>query len=474
MAVRFLIGDALSQLNDLPPESVHCIVCSPPYWGLRTYGGEPGLIGLEETFEEHVENLVAVFRQARRVLRADGTLWLNYGDAYAGSGRGGDFGNSPKQRRNVGSEESRAQRQHRGFKAKDLMQMPARIAMALQSDGADMGAVRALERAQQAIFDAYCGDPPEKVTGVLERLQEEYAEAKAESWWLRGEIVWHKLNAMPESTTDRPTQAHEKVFLLTKSRRYFYDHVAVRSPAKASTVERDRYPYKNSRTRWATSEGYHDAFPHDAPRPTTIRPDKGDEWGGPRQGFTASGWDAITKAEQQAAGASLRNVWPLATSPFAGAHFATFPPALVEPCIKAGTSERGVCAACGAPWRRVTEKGLEPTAKAARTGVVDQRDREADPNDAGANRQKDGHVPGHRNTFVTTGWEPSCKCSRPASVPATVLDPFAGAGTTGLVAARLQRDAVLIEINADYAAMARRRIDDDMPPLFRQEQDEAQ
>lgn len=342
MAVRILIGDALSQLNELPAESVHTVVTSPPYWGLRTYKGDDGLIGLEETFEEHVENLVAVFRQVRRVLRHDGTLWLNYGDAYAGSGRGGDFGNSPKQRRNVGSEESRAQREHRGFKAKDLMMMPARIALALQSDGADMGAVRALERAQKAIWDAYYREPPEKVTGVLERLQAEYAEAKAESWWLRGEIVWHKLNPMPESVTDRPTMAHEKVFLLTKSRRYFYDHVAVRTQMQSRPGDRHLETIAQRKARAYTDN-----------HPGSIRPDKGDDYGGPRQGFGVNGWDNRSKAAQQAAGANLRNVWSLGNAPFTEAHFATFPPGLVEPCIKAGTSKHGVCASCGAPFVRV-------------------------------------------------------------------------------------------------------------------------
>ena len=183
--------------------SVHCVVTSPPYWGLRAYGGDPGMIGLEPTFEEHLENLVEVFREVWRVLRDDGTLWLNYGDAYFG-GKGAS-NNTSKQLAGRTSETLNAgqhyvnkhggmrplDRPQANFKPKDLLMMPARVAMALQADG----------------------------------------------WWLRSEIVWHKPNPMPESVTDRPTSSHEKVFLLTKRPRYFYDADAVReayAPRRAS------------------------------------------------------------------------------------------------------------------------------------------------------------------------------------------------------------------------------------------------
>ena len=167
-----------------------------------------------------------------------------------------------------------------------------------------------------------------------------------------------------------------------------------------------------------------------------------------------------------ASGANLRNVWRIATSPFSEAHFATFPPKLVEPCIKAGTSAHGVCGACGAPWVRVGEKRLVPTPKAVRTGVIDERDHAADPNDGGANRQKDGHLPGHRNEFTTTGWSTLLRVRRRRGARCTVLDPFAGAGTVGLVAERLQRDAILIEISEKYAHMAERRLTDELGPMF--------
>ena len=192
-------GEALTLLRSMPDESVHCAVTSPPYWGLRKYGSDPGMIGLEPTFNDHLSNLVEVFREVGGCCETTPSFWLNYGDAYAGSGKGhaahhANPGLSNSHER--GGDTRWKQSTHKGsskvppndgwrdggLKPKDLMMMPARVAMALQDDG----------------------------------------------WWLRSEIIWHKPNPMPESVTDRPTNAHEKLFLLTKNARYFYDDVAVR------------------------------------------------------------------------------------------------------------------------------------------------------------------------------------------------------------------------------------------------------
>lgn len=413
MTARIIVGDALSQLATLPDESVHCVVTSPPYWGLRAYGGDPCMIGLEDTFDEHVGNLLAVFREVRRVLRKDGTLWLNYGDAYASTPPGnkakglekwktsGLHGAKISAKYAETLDNSQGQKRDTikgsGLKPKDLMLMPCRVALALQQDG----------------------------------------------WWLRSEIVWAKPNPMPESVTDRPSSAHEKLFLFAKSARYFYDAVAVRRPPVSGPSDLKKMEESKDRIG-----GKHKTLDD------------------PFSKASAATNIGRKRAVGDPSGANLRNVWTIATAPYRGAHFAAFPPALIEPCIKAATSAKGVCPRCGAPWAREAKKSLLPTAKAAKRGVIDERDHGADGNDAGANRQKDGHIPGHRNEFTTVGWKPSCACDPVlAPVPAVVLDPFGGAGTVGLVAARLGRESILIEINPEYAEMARERIADDAPLL---------
>lgn len=271
MKELLLIGDVRERLKELPDRSVHCCVTSPPYWGLRDYG-EAGQIGLEQSPEEYVAELVAVFREVWRVLRDDGTLWLNLGDSYAGNnsrasnnGRAG-FGN-PR--------DGVFERIGDGLKTKDLVGIPWRVAFALQADG----------------------------------------------WYLRQDIIWHKPNPLPESVKDRCTKAHEYIFLMSKSPRYYFDYEAIREPTIDLQDKRNR-----------------------------------------------------------------RDVWTVPIKPFTGAHFATFPTDLITPCILAGCPDGGV-----------------------------------------------------------------------------VLDPFFGAGTTGLVAQSLKRGWVGCELNPVYAEMALKRIKDNEP-----------
>ena len=384
VSVRILVGDCVDLLSTLPDESVHCVVTSPPYWGLRDYGVE-GAIGLELTFEEHLETLVTVFREVRRVLRKDGTCWLNYGDSYAGSWgaqsrddpsvetsalSNGQVHAAPK-----GTHTGSLKRVLPGLKPKDLLMMPARVAMALQADG----------------------------------------------WWLRSEIVWHKPNSMPESVRDRPTSAHEKVFLLTKSARYFYDADAVRTAAeKTSRYVKETSPQARHRAN------------RDESQPA---------WNVPKD-----------------QGANLRNVWTIATHPYKEAHFATFPTKLVEPCIKAGTSEKGCCPECGTPWVRGMEVH-DPDGRLGRSWHDD------DPKERLAIGQRGTPRGEGRPIHRTSGWQPLCDCGAGDPAPCTVIDPFGGAGTTGLVADRLGRDAILIELSPEYAEMAERRIHGDAPLL---------
>jgi DNA modification methylase len=313
----------------MPDESVQCCVTSPPYWGLRDYGIPPtswpalsyklpgGVVevpelscalGLEPTPEQFVGHLVLVLREVGRVLRSDGTLWLNLGDSYAGGGCGArDPERWPKQSRNDHMP-THAKRSH-DRKKKDLIGVPWLVAFALQADG----------------------------------------------WWLRAENIWHKLTPMPESVVDRTTRAHEQVFLLSRSARYFYDNDAVRTPLAAKTL-----------TTFGTQRqqnGGGDLV-------------KSDNWA-----RDVPNREAKRGEDGQPVGANLRSVWPLASKPYPEAHFATFPPDLVKPCILAG-------------------------------------------------------APGG----------------------ATVLDPFAGAATTGLVATQLGRDFIGIELNPEYVTLGEDRI----------------
>jgi DNA modification methylase len=413
MSVKILVGDAKEKLSSLADESVHCVVTSPPYWGLRDYGVD-GQIGLEQIPQDYIDALVNVFQEVRRVLRKDGTVWLNLGDSYYRNPAKGGSGHGGKEHAYLGDIYGRGQRSrawqkdnadaslgnargldcesaNRGlsvlertrndtFKEKDLCMMPARVALALQADG----------------------------------------------WWLRSEIIWHKPNPMPESVTDRPTSSHEKIYLLAKSQRYYYDVEAVKEPYSDVSIARLSQPNFENQT------------------------------GGPKDTLTGNRSHKKTLnnqheklMRQEKLGRNIRNVWTVATQPFPGAHFATFPPALIEPCIKAGTSEKGCCPKCGALWMRDVERTTEL-----------RDDLKGSAFDRGKTRDRDGGdrtQAGDRYKTQIVGWSPSCDCGL-AEVPCTVLDPFGGAGTTGLVADRLKRSAILIELNPEYADMARKRI----------------
>ena len=312
-----LNGDVREQLRLIPDETVNCVVTSPPYWGLRDYGTE-GQLGLEPTPEEYVCNMVEVFRDVRRVLKKDGTLWLNLGDSYAGSGRGmnGDGTNGKvgaKQATNVGSNVDFHDRMvdagaigrywvapPPGLKAKDLVGIPWRVAFALQADG----------------------------------------------WWLRSDIIWSKPNPMPESVTDRPTKAHEYVFLLSKSQTYYYDADAIKEPATYSTQERQARAFDDHKSA-PTSErngirgkneepglrryaGFNERWEASVHMLGTQRND-GDRWRNTDGGVAPRG---LTR--------NRRTVWEIATKPYPEAHFATYPEDLVKPCILAGCPEGGI------------------------------------------------------------------------------------------------------------------------------------
>jgi DNA modification methylase len=300
-------GDALQLLTQMPSELIQCCVTSPPYWGLRDYGVE-GQLGCEKTPDEYVAKLVAIFSEIRRVLRKDGTLWLNLGDSYANSGTGGNGATGGRDKSTLQSSmppvgTTPVKRSiPSGMKSKDMVGIPWMVAFALRADG----------------------------------------------WYLRSDIVWHKPNVMPENVNDRPTKAHEYLFLLAKSKHYFYDCIAVKEDAvsdhrSGNGFKRDaRLSYK----------------------------DKNGARGNDKQ------WTGVGGKRNR------RTVWSIPTQPYKGAHFATFPEKLVEPCILAGSK-----------------------------------------------------------------------------VEDTVLDPFSGSGTTGVVSMRHGRNFIGLELNPEYIKLAHERID---------------
>jgi DNA modification methylase len=406
-----LEGDVLDSLRTLPAAGAQSVITSPPYWGLRDYGVPPtiwggttgcrhrwrdevggqvcsrctawrGCLGREGTPDLYVAHLVEVMREVRRCLRPDGTLWLVLRDSFANPGHSkgnpGSFGSIGRPRvSRVETHDAYRKTDRRGFEAaglknKDLVGIPWRVAFALQRDG----------------------------------------------WWLRSDNIWQKPNVMPESVRDRPTRAHEYVFLLSASSRYFYDAFAVR--------EQDGGGRSGNGYARPARLSYGGA---DAPR------GQSGEWVG-------------------GGGRNRRTVWTIASQCFRGAHFATFPEALVEVCLLAGTAPVA-CDRCGAPWSRDVESirlldgGIEISG-----GWTDEGRRDA----SGRSMVATGY--GSRRVEIkrrTAGWTSTCEHDDPGG-RSLVLDPFSGAGTTGLVAARHGRDFIGVELSADYARMSTERL----------------
>lgn len=290
--ITILQGDWLERLRELPDGSHQMCVTSPPYWGLRDYGVS-GQIGLEKTPEEYVAKLVEGFREVRRVLKDDGTLWLNLGDSYAASGRGG--GGNSIQNNAIGreiSEKNSFRMAPKGYKQKDLVGIPWLVAFALRADG----------------------------------------------WYLRSDIIWAKPNPMPESVTDRPTRSHEYLFLLSKSQRYYYDHEAIKDAPSPDLIKQIEDGYNGHAIKDYLESSVQDAS---ATKGRIIdgyrkRIDKQRGHGRRHNGFNEK-WDALTPEEQALCGRNKRSVWTVAPANFREAHFATFPPDLIKPCILAGS-----------------------------------------------------------------------------------------------------------------------------------------
>jgi DNA modification methylase len=384
--VRLYHGDALEVLERLPSQSVHCAVTSPPYWNLRDYlTGDSRELGSENHPDLYVSRLVEVFRELRRVLRDDGTFWLDIGDTFGPKG---------------------------DWKRPGMVGIPHRLAFALQDDG----------------------------------------------WILAMEHICSKPDAMPESATNRCTRAHEYVFMFVKRMRYFFDGFSIMEKSVSSNYHKPSAKEKISDERECLSNG---RYTSSRPLPVTER--------------------------------NKRSVWTVPNSGYKGAHFAVYSPSLILPCIKAGTSEKGCCTECGAPWKRVVERTRTPTrpgrnsktfhggTKGAPPGKRQHSDlRERLNGEVTGNRDPERHVTSLRHL----GWYPSCKCYGLPNLPPTpsaddpnyaewgkqarelcqqaeeehgdsvepcvVLDPFIGSGTTAVVCVGLGRYSMGIDLSEEY------------------------
>jgi DNA modification methylase len=413
---RIIPGNVLKIAKTLPTASVHCIVTSPPYWRLRDYG-HADQIGLEQTPEAYVQTMVELFRELRRVLRDDGTLWLNLGDSYAVTGGSREYG-SYDGTTGRGNGVSGNRVPPVGLPPKNLVGIPWRVALALQADG----------------------------------------------WILRSDIIWAKPNPMPESVTDRPTKAHEYIFLLAKSERYWYDAEAVkevstgRLPGNVSHKYVTEYGLSDDETHRtkaglvAYSQNQRskaDSFKSDGSKREQTIP--GQSYGTHRPDRAESEWDTATR--------NRRTVWAVATTPYSGAHFATFPPALIEPCILAGCPSQ-VCGECGKPWERVVD--AEPYQQ--RGDYRKHAGESGHNNPTGKTPSSNTRGMPDRNK-ITLGFRPSCTCNAPTAA-GVVLDPFMGSGTVAQVAIETGRNWLGIELNPEYIKLAEQRIAAAQPAMF--------
>lgn len=523
--ILILEGDVLMVLRSLPDKSAQTIITSPPYLWLRNYGVK-GQIGLEKTPAEFIRILVDVFHEIWRVLRDDGTVWLNMGDSYAGSGKGptGADGigcqekrqGTDKQDSNRGSQKTNLMGGivPKGWKSGDLMGMPWRLAFALQDAG----------------------------------------------WYLRTDIVWHKPNPMPESNKTRPTRSHEFIFLLTKSGKplfwthpekdgvrkkpapdyyyhnrdtledaieppedwktkrfvdtdgkekrvwvrrnkwigwnYFYDAEATKEPVSES-YRNDQRPLGVLRQRCNKKSKYHEQGGQFKPLSDAERAQKQDlmgnptmvgfnaRWKGNRRTFRGGGkytggqqFDNSSAVENQSHGNNTehgegqilrnkRDVWKIATCQRKEAHFASFPDTLPEICIKAGTSEYGCCPACGAPYMRVLKKvasTMNIRVRDNKKGIIDQKSGIGEQYGA-SDEEIEEYGEERAGTTETIGWRPTCSCNAGDPVPCVTLDPFMGRGTVALVSRELGRSSIGIELNPEYVEISKKNLTGDRKAL---------
>lgn len=405
-SARIFRGEALDVLATLPPGTAQTAVTSPPYWGLRDYGVPTRIWGAEPGCRRH--------------------RWIGNGDGIdVDSGHGQFCERCGAWRGCLGLEPDPE------LYVEHLVEVMRQVRRALRDDGTlwlvigdsfakgkrASGSRSRPDPSTETVRRSPAGTKPKDLIGIPWRVA---FAMQADGWWLRSDIVWQKPNVMPESVRDRPTRSHEFVFLFSKSPRYFYDAEAVREPDQGGR----------------SGNGY-------------VRPERLSYGGNRRPRGQEHGWVG-------GGGRNRRSVWTIPTQCFKGAHFATFPEALVEPCVLAGSSPVA-CSTCGSPWRRIVNSRRILDGKQEIQGGWTSADKTLR---SGRSLQPTGY--GSRRVEIrreTVGWEPTCDHDDPGA-RCTVLDPFAGAGTTGIVATRQGRDFLGVELSTEYARLGRRRIRD--------------
>ena len=387
---KIIIGNCLDELKKLPDNSIDCCVTSPPYYALRNYQVDDQ-IGLEPTLQEYIDNMVGICEETRRVLKPTGTFWLNIGDTYSNHKDDKTTKQTISKREGVheiekGQSHSRNSKslKQQGFKNKELMGVPWRLAFALSDAG----------------------------------------------WYLRQDIIWAKAtsgqerngNCMPESVTDRMTKGHEYIFLLTKNDKYYFDNYAVKESLSINTYSREARQFISNKLAEVNKN------------------------------FNNRSKDYLDHGL-----GNMRSVWRINLQPgSSGQHIAGYPEKIPYYCIKAGSSEKGCCANCGKPYKRILQKD-------GKYKVSDGRDLNKY-NSIYNDSESSGMVSGYFNCYIHKSWQKSCDCETDEIIPSMILDPFMGSGTTAKVALQLERDFIGFELNEDYLKFAQERI---KPYLFK-------
>lgn len=576
---QILCGDALKTLKELPAESIDCCITSPPYYGLRDYETD-GQIGLEKTWQEYIGKLIKVFNEVKRILKKEGTLFLNLGDSYAGSGKGRNADGTPgkteslnKNNRgsmsgvilpsNAGSEESydtsdkevedyskndclcenlcgecrRAYQIGKFYSENSLVpkqvflpSLPNHEHKESASDHfptsdfslrdyhnttAKQDSASSLIHEDEQVLSSQESNFSSSSCELKENVSNQNHEAKCllcgcsflsdvqvsehkkvcncgiempsdalnqsrldnvslglaypnysrsflkskdlvgipwrvafalqqDGWYLRQDIIWAKPNPMPESVTDRCTKSHEYIFLLAKSPKYYFDNEAIKEPHKTQENRPDGIVRERE-------FGYNTDYPK-------VR---GFKMGNPPNTQPQPPQHHGQDINYSPIGRNKRSVWTITTkpNPIRGVHFATFPEDLIEPMILAGTSDKGVCPDCGKAWKRIVEKKWT---KQEQSPGMKAQDIEGSPMYRGGHHN-DG-LP-HKGTTKTLSWQPTCKCDK-KPIPAIILDPFIGSGTSAIVAKKLGRNYLGIDLSEKYCEMAKERISGQSKPLF--------